>query len=286
MYTWLVADDIGEIKTARTLGGTRLTIVSTSREHALGVYPDSDIKPLKNQIDELRQAGMAPNVRRELEPLIQEFASRDRAREAIQTFGIPLQDDEWDALERHAGPAEMPWLIISSEGNAGILAAYDNRLVIARINASERRPHSNDIAQSLALISASISAILREFIVTTFAFDQITGIEYTGGIVTGHLRVLTASHQNPARTKITDWSAAANVLPLAKSTYEQAVPAIHDLQTRVMNARTPESQRSAAQQVATIASELQKLGELHASGLIDDDEFRAAKRVVISQFST
>lgn len=281
---WVAADDIIDMKSAVAVGGVRLTITTSYVERAFGLFTNADVRELTAHVDQVRQGGVDPDVRKALAPLVTQVVALESARRAIQIYGVPLQEDEWEALDRHAAPGELPWLILSSEANLGILAAYDDRVVIAKINPAHMRPRPDTITQNLAGLAASISAILRQFIVTTFAFDQIRGIEYSAGLLSGELRVLTAGHPVPPTGGVVDWSAAVNVLPLAKVTYEHAVPAINELRSRIMRYRQPTGSSSPST-TGAMAGELEQLGHLHAAGVIDDEEFKAAKRAVIARNS-
>ena len=181
-----------------------------------------------------------------------------------------------EAILRQCHGAEKPWLILTSAGGAGTLTAFDNRLAIIKTGG-----FTSYMAGSLG---GERSA--------TFHFADITGIEFNSGWVNGVLEILTASYSGSTnkdfwrgsnRSRNADsnnpWT-LSNCLPLLKSEHNSYLPEINELKARVGKSKQVRVQ-VAAPQVAPnsdgLAEQLQKLGDLHASGVLSAEEFAAAK---------
>jgi hypothetical protein len=74
---------------------------------------------------------------------------------------------------------------------------------------------------------------------------------------------------------------------MAKALYEQARPQIDRLQQMVAEAKRPVVQvpSPAVPPAPTtdLAAELQRLGDLHSQGILDAEEFKAAKQAAIAR---
>lgn len=78
----------------------------------------------------------------------------------------------------------------------------------------------------------------------------------------------------------------SNCLPLVKAVYKQALPKINELQRRIIDSKQTHivvQQADAPVPTAqpSMAKEIQKLADMHAQGILDSDEFKAAKQAVI-----
>ena len=179
----------------------------------------------------------------------------------------------------HCGPRESPWLIIGSLG-AGVLAAFEDRLILVKTGA-------------ITAIGAGSFGGAR---VTSFAFDHITGIEYNSGMLNGVLEVLTPSYSGSAnkdfwrgtgRSPNSDSNspfALSNTLPLSKSEHAQALPHLNELRRRIADSKRVNvtfTQEPAAPGSGLVA-ELEKLANLRDAGVLDDEEFRAAKQRLLN----
>ena len=223
----------------------------------------------------------------ELSPKVNEQA-RLVARAAVKVFGSPMKDRWWESIDRHTHPDEFPWFIINN-GAAGRLAAFEDRLLISKTG-------------GLTSLMAGSLGGGRE---TIFPYSDITSIEYNSGIINGVLEVLTPSYQgtgnhdywrstNKSRNKAHDdpWT-LSNCLPLPKSIYRQAQSTINELQRKIIQVKqthivansTPPYQSTTEPQPVGITHELEKLADMHQRGLLDDDEFKAAKRALIARLS-
>ncbi len=142
--------------------------------------------------------------------------------------------------------------------------------------------------------------------VSTFMFSEITGIEYNAGLLNGVLEILTPSYSgtankdfwrgsNKGRNKDSnDPFTLSNTLPLTKSTYERVRPHIEELKRLVSESKSPvvhvttsaPPPESTSQQPTaglSLADEIERLGELHQKGILDDAEFSAAKLALIER---
>ncbi|WP_461666726.1 SHOCT domain-containing protein [Gordonia sputi] len=215
-----------------------------------------------------------------------ERASRDlaiatqAARDSVPLFGSAMKDKWWNQADAHAQAGELPWFIVNS-GSAGRLYAFEDRLVISK-------------SGGMTGMMAGATGGGRE---TTFSYADITNIEYNGGFVNGVLEVLTPSYQGLGnhdfwnKDRDRDPYKLSNCLPLAKATYQQAQPKIKEMQQKILEAKRPHViVQQVAPAVATasgggLADELAKFADMHQRGLLDDDEFKAAKQAAIAKFS-
>lgn len=180
------------------------------------------------------------------------------------------------ALHGHTRPGERPWLVIAPSGFGGMLAAFDDRLLILKVG----------------LMTSWLAGSLGAGRVATFPFIEITGIEYNGGIMTGVLEILTASYSgtkhhdfwrgtNDRRNADSgDPFTLSNTLPLGRAEYEQALPGINDLRSRIIRAKSPTVEvRVASNGPATssTADELAKLAALRDRGDLTAEEFARMK---------
>lgn len=181
----------------------------------------------------------------------------------------------------HAKRGEEPWLIIASLG-AGVLAAFDDRLILIKAG---------------AVTSAGAGAFGGQR-ATTFHFHDVSGIEYNSGILSGVLEVLTSSYDGtanrdfwrgsnrPRNADANDPFTLSNTLPLSKAEHAQAQPHLNELRRRITNYKrtvtiegsvNPAFSAAVPIQGGGLADELTKLAELRNAGILTDEEFQAAK---------
>lgn len=190
------------------------------------------------------------------------------------------------AVGRQCQGQEAPWLILTSAGGAGVLAAFDDRLVIIKTGAA-----TSFMAGSLGGERAAI-----------FHYVDITGLEYNSGFITGVLEILTASYNGSAnkdywRGKTQSRNAdsndpwtLSNTLPLTKVEYTVFQHEIQELKTRISRAKQPpppaeitvtmpEPAPAATPPAAggELLERLERLTALHTAGALTDEEFTAAK---------
>lgn len=174
------------------------------------------------------------------------------------------------------GSEPVKLILIGNVAYAGALVAFEDRCLIAKGGA----------------MGSFMAGSLGGGRVTTFYFDQITGIEYNSGLISGVLEVLTPSYQGTANKDFwkgissgglrnlddNDPWKLSNTLPLNKDDYRTAKPLIDSLRKLISEYR-----RGGIQQQATparqnnLSEELLKLSELRDKGVLSDDEFTAAK---------
>lgn len=185
-------------------------------------------------------------------------------------------------LRDHSIGDESPWLIIGN-GTAGVLAAYDDRLMILKVGA----------------MTGFMAGSTGGGRVTTFPYVDITGLEYNAGFMGGVLEVLTPSYSGTANKDYwrggggpnaddnSPWK-LSNTLPLPKQLHQRALPQLNELRRRISDAKRPQvhiAQTSAPGSGPSLADEIRSLAELHSQGILDDDEFRAAKQAVMNKQS-
>ncbi|WP_207843009.1 SHOCT domain-containing protein [Williamsia soli] len=181
---------------------------------------------------------------------------------SLRLHGAPIDDRDKKLIVDHSGPVEEPWLIIHS-GGSGFLAAFEDRLLV-----------STDIASTQGGVRTT----------TVFSFVSIKTIEYIPGDVNDVIAVLTWGRRDDADL--------SNRLEMPKKLRDGALQNLHELRRRVSNLDGPPVSMwkpplpprvvAAPPPGSGLVTELQKLADLHAQGLIDDDEFKEAKRAVIA----
>lgn len=186
-------------------------------------------------------------------------------------------------LIEHSPNGEKPWLVIGA-GQGGAMAAFGDRLMILKVG-------------MLTSFQADSFGGGR---ITTFHYDQITGIEYNGNIFNGVLEVLTPSYQGTANKDF--WKGAfrrpnsdanspftlSNTLPLDRFAYQEAIPYLNEIRNKCAEARRPVvhvAVPDTSNGGNGLSAELAKLAELKERGVLDDAEFAAAKQAAILRSS-
>lgn len=187
------------------------------------------------------------------------------------------------AILAHCRGDETPWLIIGSPG-AGVLAAFDDRLVLIKTG----------------LVTSATAGSLGGERTATFDFHHVTGLEYNSGLLQGVLEILTPSYNGTAnrdywrgtgRSRNADSNdpfTLSNTLPLDKATYRQALPHLNDLRERIAASRTRPTAVTVSLQPERpssgvgLAEEISRLKQLHDDGALSDEEFAAAKAHLLS----
>ncbi len=127
--------------------------------------------------------------------------------------------------------------------------------------------------------------------VATFAYRDITAIEYNSGMVNGVLEILTPSYQGSANKDF--WSGTfsgrnsnsndphtlSNTLPLSRPIYSQVRSKIQWMQEQIAASKHGGSTSSGTDTV----SQLERLTELHKSGVLSDTEFNEAKQKLLNK---
>ncbi|PPJ35817.1 hypothetical protein C5E45_23695 [Nocardia nova] len=277
------ADAVSEVSMPVGRSKRAKLIISTTEgaEVSFGKVPHEQVDFVRHHVSLLIGQGFPPEIRQSLEADAaatserEACAAAERAaaaaaaiaeREAMTLIGSEPKDKIWRALEEHASPGELAWLVINS-GVAGVLAAYEDRLIIAKVGAG----------------ASFMTGALGGGRVATFMFEDITNIEYYSGIATGVLAVLTPSHQGITGPTYSNERAEAwrhsNCLPLGTVDYRRALPHLNELRRRISAAKRPI--HGVPAQSTGLAAELSGLADLHAQGVLDDSEFAAAKQAAI-----
>lgn len=192
-------------------------------------------------------------------------------------------EEEWNALItgkvnkaalqeviKSCRSGEMPKFILG-DGINGVLAAFDDRCMVIK----------------KGLGTSFMAGSLGGGRVATFAYRDITGIEYNSGIVTGVLEILTASYTG--KTTNSPWSfgndksahESSNTLPWDKRFYNQVRPQIEWMQQKIHAAKSGGTQTATTQ--VSNSDELSKLAALHKQGVLTDKEFAEAKQKIIGK---
>lgn len=226
-------------------------------------------------------AGPAPSVSAGYRPAAVQPATRDIA--GTVTVGSPPNGKAVKAIQGHSAAGEQPWLIVGAVG-AGCLAAFTDRLMIVKTG------------KVTSLMAGSFGGGR----VTVIHYADITGIEYNAGLFNGVLEVLTPSYSGTTNKDFwrgstrsrnansDDPFALSNTLPLPRPDYAKALPHLNELRRMIAEAKRPHATvvvqgPAQAPDVGGIADELRRLAELHAEGILDEDEFREAKRSLIGR---
>ncbi|UNN05024.1 SHOCT domain-containing protein [Rhodococcus opacus] len=287
----LDADRIARFEIVKKMGGKQLHITDHDQTiHQFGAVQEADIDFVSHYVHHLAAAGFPPGLRETLHA--QQVATADAAqsrhdgRADVEIIGGPLKDVAWRTIDEHTAPDELPWFVINA-GSAGFLAAFDNRLIIAKVGG----------------MAGFMSGSLGGGRVTSFPYSDITNIEYNSGMMTGVLEVLTPSYQgtanhdywrssNKGRNKAADdpWT-LSNCLPLPKAQHKLALPRLNELQHKIIEYKRPTVHvqhtpgPAAAVTTTSLAEELQAIADLHNQGILDSTEFGAAKQAIIAKHS-
>jgi hypothetical protein len=206
----------------------------------------------------------------------------------VPTHGEGVNKPTRKEIAANCRDGELPRFIIGSSA-AGALAAFDDRCLLVK----------------KGVMTTFMAGSLGGGRATTFLYSEITGIEYNSGLTTGVLEILTASYSGTSNKDFwrgtlsgrnansDDPYTLSNTLPLAKVVYERVRPQVEELKRLIAESKrphiviqAPEHAEVPAPRVAdtTLASELERLAELRERGLLDDEEFKAAKLALIDRF--
>lgn len=214
-----------------------------------------------------------------------ERARIEGRRGQVEVFGPRVTKAAWRYLEQHSHADEWPWFVVVSDSMGGVLAAFEDRLMIVKTGG----------------YTSFMAGSLGGGRVTTFPYTEITNIEFNGGIVNGVLEILTPSYQgsaqhdfwrnaNKSRNKAADDPfTLSNCLPLGKALYKRALPRLNELQRKIADSKRPNIVVQVPAQPqsggAGLAEELRRLADLHAEGVLDVGEFATAKQAAIRKYS-
>lgn len=272
----------------------KLTSVGVSKQGDVAIFAagqrissallavDSDVPALNEvltsksvQIFELQPVAPEASAPAKQNPRLTTFEQRFPN---TQFFGTAPREALLQAMEKTSIGGDSPWLLINSGGGAGALYAYEDRLVIAKVGA-------------LTSFMADSFGAGR---VSTLPFNQITGIEYNGGMVSGVLEVLTPSYQGTKNQdywrgtgakRNTDrnspWT-LSNTLPLGVSEYKNAEAAINELRAKIIAYQRPSVTVNAPVAPANdLATQISNLKQLLDQGALTQAEFEKAKQKLL-----
>ncbi|MFC9556027.1 SHOCT domain-containing protein [Rhodococcus sp. NPDC056960] len=253
--------------------------------HRQAVQQRAHEKQQKAQHREEERAAAAEQKERERRAAEAEQERIEGRRSQVEVFGPRVTKAAWRYLEQHSHEDEWPWFVVASDSMGGVLAAFEDRLMIVKTGG----------------YTSFMAGSLGGGRVTTFPYTEITNIEFNGGIVNGVLEILTPSYQgsaqhdywrnsNKSRNKAADDPfTLSNCLPLGKALYKRTLPRLNELQRKIADCKRP----NIVVQVPTqpqpsgggLAEELRRLADLHAEGVLDVDEFATAKQAAIRKYS-
>lgn len=171
------------------------------------------------------------------------------------------------------GADEKPLFIISASAgdSAGSLVAMSDRCLLIKSG----------------LMGSFMADTFGGARVASFYYRDITGIEYNSGFSNGVLEILTASYQgttNKDYWKIgsrnedaNDPWTLSNTLPLGKTHYESAQELMDKLRKLISGSKNGASTAQTSQP-GSMADEIKKLAKLLKDGLIDESEYKDAKK--------
>lgn len=301
--TEILADDIEDVR--MTLGDTLVLTLKDGTKKKLGrIIPkeEKDIftkaidkasgspaylnidgksrqteKTLKQKDKEELRSSEEQRKNQEREQAEQEKQQRQSISEA--------ENDKWQSLitgkvnkaalrevKNSCRDGEVPEFILG-DGINGVLVAFDDRCMIIK----------------KGLGTSFMASSLGGGRVATFAYHDITGIEYNSGIMTGVLEILTSSYTG--KTTNSPWTfgneksahESSNTLPWGKVFYSQVRTKIEWLKHKILEAKTPNSPTAQPSQSLSATEELSKLADLHKQGLLTGKEFEDAKQKIIGK---
>ncbi|MYV31211.1 SHOCT domain-containing protein [Rhodococcus sp. JT-3] len=313
-------DDILSFEFRSKAGSVSLWVRTANAENNFGTVHSDDVEFTRHYVNHLQSSGSAVSFKEGHTAANEDgsgsynaqglpAASIDpvelSARGAIPVFGTPLTGRWWTMLRNHA-PDERPWLVISGI-EMGLLAAFGDHLVIAKTEGFVAT--ANSAIRTTVFPFAQITHVGCEKVSVGGMIQVLCGpndgpytraekprvidpnclpipkntfIQATPSINELRLRIwetqpdAVAKPRPPAAAQppTTSTAQSASNFALQSSievhaeTREEPVPVV--LATRAKSG---------------LAGELADLAELHQQGVIDDDEFRAAKSAAIKRHS-
>lgn len=315
--TEIVADDIKNITTTK-LTNTLVITLSDNNKKKIGMVNKEDQETVLSVLKKISGSPVKLDINRKMSQavdlakqksqeqkratvLAEQNAEKERKREEQQQKeeaqqrqqqvterqrqSIETENDKWQSIitgkvnkaalrevRNSCRDGEMPEFILG-DGINGVLVAFSDRCMVIK----------------KGLGTSFMSSSLGGGRVATFAYRDITGIEYNSGIMTGVLEILTASYTG--KTTNSPWAfgndksahESSNTLPWGKIFYNQVRPQIEWLKQKIVEAKTSGSHATSAPQPTNATDELTKLGDLHKQGILTATEFETAKQKIISK---
>ncbi|MFE6886659.1 SHOCT domain-containing protein [Streptomyces sp. NPDC057694] len=271
---------LGEIETAEirsSMGGKKLVVHTRAGEDiSFGALVNADAE---DNLTAVREAVAEGPDTETAKSWTETQAAAEAAWGATRFIGAKLSDKARRVLEQHCAATEAPWFVLTSSG-AGVLAAFEDRCMIIK-------------AGGMAAMMAGATGGAR---ITSFAYREITGIEYNSGLSNGVLEILTASYQGTANKDFWrgtrssrnadshDPYTLSNTLPLPKRLYQEALPWLNELRSRVTDSKGQVAVLASPPSAAkTLADEIRELAALHEAGALSDEEFTEAKKAAMAR---
>lgn len=219
---------------------------------------------------------------------------------AIEVEGIASETPETRASDFAAIEANFPWTKVPKHLQKNVYAniADDEKpLFIISSNAGSAAGALVAMKDRCILIkSGALGGLMTGTLggarVSSFYYKDITGIEYNSGMITGVVEILTASYNGSANKDF--WKGSnkgrnadsndpwtlSNTLPLSKLDYGSAKIQFDKLRKLISESKSSFSHTTIVNE-SSVADEISKLSELLASGLIDEVEFKEAKKKLL-----
>jgi hypothetical protein len=203
--------------------------------------------------------------------------------EETEFFGDSANAKTLGVIVSHSTESGPPWLVISHLA-AGAFAAWSDRIMIVKSG----------------LVPSLMAGSLGGGRSTTFYFNDVNALEYNAGIANGVLEVLTASYQgsknadywrgtfSSRNANADDPFTLSNTLPVDRAAHSAALPALNRLRKMISEIKNPVPLAASTQLASKPADQtpleaLAQLGELHASGILSDEEFTSAKAKLLDR---
>ncbi len=237
-------DDIVDVRVEK---GTKLTIATSAGDQlSWTVYAED--------AESMRQAVLAIAGRSSAVTAAHDAAQAHAAAEAAKVIGKP-GDKVLQEVRANCRPGESPEFVVGAFESG--LAAFTDRCMIV----------------------FKKSGFFSGMFATTFFYTDITAVESQGGFLDGSIEVLSASHPNSGPGSV-------NSVEVPIDVWEQARPHVDRMRELIAAAKRPVVQVQAVQASGPafdLAAEIERVAQLHRSGVLDDDEFRAAKQALIAR---
>ncbi len=275
-FNEVIADDIKSVDLEKTFAAAKFYAThSNGTKDFLASIIEDDFENIRKVVEKMSGSPQLLNY------------SEQKKNETRQKYGVDtapptISEEELQALtkgkvnkaaihevQKSCRPGEAPEFILG-DGINGVLAAFGDRCMVIK----------------KGLATSFMASSLGGGRVATFAYQDITGIEYNSGIMTGVLEILTASYTGKATNSPwafgNDKSAheSSNTLPWGKVFYNQVRPQIEWMQQKIHEVKS-----GGAQVVTQLSSsdELTKLAALHKQGILTDKEFAEAKQKILGK---
>lgn len=287
--TEIIADDIKDVTMTKYTDKLVITLKDGTKKKIGSLNVKEDQETFLKALDRISGSPMYLNIdekQRQAEDLAKQTVQEEKQNSKEQQKQYAeAYNDKWQSIitgkvnkaalreiKSSCREGEMPEFILG-DGINGVLAAFGDRCMVIK----------------KGLGTSIMASSLGGGRVATFAYRDITGIEYNSGIMSGVLEILTASYTgkttNSPWTFGNDRSAheSSNTLPWGKIFYSKVRPQIEWLKQKIVESKTSGNQSVPASQSLNATDELSKLANMHKQGILTDKEFEAAKHKIIGK---